>query len=119
MINDPPSTQVCNSLLLENLRIALLQSSNASAFLQLLIALQHIAIHDGTYCSKDTLLSQPMYSQSNMPQEEIPSEIQVMLDSASSPVFTRVISFLCGKIICQKEMTSALLISVLYSKPFE
>ena len=66
-----------------------MQSSNASAFLQLLVALQHIAMHDCTYCSKDTLLSQLMYSQSKTPQEEIPSEIQIILDSASSPVFTR------------------------------
>ena len=46
---DPrPSTQVDNQSLLENLRISLLQSNNASAFLQLLVAPEHIALHDHT-----------------------------------------------------------------------
>ena len=109
-------------------------------------------MHNHTYCSKHTSLSQPMYSQSNTLQEEVPSAIQVILDSVSSSVFTRedlnisleerdriegktreqaqsplwylvrarrITASLCGKIICQKEMTPALLISVLYSKPFE
>ena len=148
----PPSTQVDNPLLLENLRISLLQSSNASAFLQLLVAPEHIAMHNHTYCSKDTSLSQPTHSQLKTLQEKIPSEIQTILDSASSPVFTRedlnvsledrerieenireqaqsplwylvkarrTTASLCRKIVCQKEMTSALLISVLYSKHFE
>ena len=148
----PPSMQVDNPSLLENLRISLLQSSNASAFLQLLVAPEHIAMHDHTYCSKHTSLSQPMYSQSNTLQEEVPSAIQLILDSVSSLVFTRedlnisleerdriegktreqaqsplwylvrtrrITASLCGKIICQKEMTPALLMSVLYPKPFE
>ena len=138
----PPSVQVDNPLLLENLRISLLESSNASAFLQLLVAPEHIATHDHTYCSKDTSLSQPTHSQLKTLQEEVPSEIQVILDSASTPVFTkedlnisleererieentreqaqsilwhlvrirRITASLCGKIICQKQMTSALL----------
>ena len=148
----PPSMQVDNPSLLENLRISLLQSSNASAFLQLLVAPEHIAMHDHTYCSKHTSLLQPTYSQSNTLQEEVPSAIQVILDSVSSLVFTRedlnisleerdriegktreqaqsplwylvrarrITASLCGKIICQKEMTPALLMSVLYPKPFE
>ena len=44
----PPSVQVDNPLLLENLRISLLESTNASAFLQLLVAPEHIAMHDHT-----------------------------------------------------------------------
>ena len=83
----PPSMQVDNPFLLENLRISLLQSSNTSAFLQLLVAPEYIAMHDHTYCSKHTSLSQPTYSQSNTLQEEVPNAIQVILDSAS--VFTR------------------------------
>ena len=71
----PPSMQVDNPFLLENLRISLLQSNNASAFLQLLVAPEHIAMHDHTYSSKHTSLSQPMYSQSNTLQEEVPNAI--------------------------------------------
>ena len=107
---------------------------------------------DHTYCSKDTSLSQPTHSQLKTLQEEVPNEIQVILDSVSTPVFTkedlnisleereriedntkeqaqsplwhlvrarRITASLCGEIICQKQMTSALLISVLYPKPFE
>ena len=148
----PPSTQVDNPSLLENLRVSLLQSSNASAFLQLLVAPEHIALHDHTYCSKHSLLSQPTHGQSEAVQEEVPREIQAILDSVLTPVFTReclnismeererieeytreqaqsqlwylvrarrITASLCGKIICQKEMTPALLKSVLYVKPFE
>ena len=85
----PPSMQVDNPFLLENLRISLLQSSNASAFLQLLVAPEHIAMHDHTYCSKHTSLSQPTYSQASILQEEVPNAIQVILGSVSSSVFTR------------------------------
>ena len=148
----PPSIQVDNPLLLENLRVSLLQSTNASAFLQLLVAPQYIALHDHTYCSKHSSLSQPIHSQSEAMQEEVPSEIQAILSSVSTPVFTqeslnvsleererieedmreqaqswlwylvrarRITASTCGKIIHQKEMTPALLKSILYPKPFE
>ena len=45
----PPSIKVNNQLLLENLKISLLQSTNNHAFLQLLIAPFSIAMHDHTY----------------------------------------------------------------------
>ena len=46
-------------------------------------------MRDHTYCSKDTSLSQPTHSQLKTLQEEVLSEIQVLLDSASTPVFTK------------------------------
>ena len=46
-------------------------------------------MHDHTYCSKHTSLSQPTHSQLKTLQGKVPSEIQAILDSASSPVFTR------------------------------
>ena len=98
-------------------------------------------------------MSQVTHSQSEAVLKEIPSEIQVrILDSASTPVFTReslnislvererieqntreqaqsqlwylvrarrITALACGKILCQKEMTEALLKSVLYPKPFD
>ena len=45
----PPSVKVNNQLLLEHLRVSLLQSNHSHAFLQLLIAPISIALHDHTY----------------------------------------------------------------------
>ena len=60
---DPrPSIQVDNQSLLENLRISLLQSNNAPAFLQLLVPPERIALHDHTYCSRHSSTSQPTKS---------------------------------------------------------
>ena len=75
--------------MLENLRISLLQSNNAPAFLQLLVPPERIALHDHTYCSRHSSTSQPTQSQSEVVHEEIPSEFQVILDSASTLIFTR------------------------------
>ena len=46
-------------------------------------------MRDHTYCSKETSLSQPTHCQLKTLQEEVPSKVQVILDSSSSPVFTK------------------------------
>ena len=46
------------------------------------------ASHDYTYGSRHSSTSQPTQSRSEAVHEEIPSEIQVILDSVSTPVFT-------------------------------
>ena len=81
---DPwPCIQVDNQSLLENLRISLSQSNNASAFLQLLVAPEHIALHDHTYCSRHSSTSQPTHSQSEaVHEEEIPSIIGFCINSS-------------------------------------
>ena len=158
----PTSVQTNNAALLENLRVSLLQSNYTSAFLQLLVAPEHVALHDHTYCSHNTSTLQLTSSQSDLSQENNLSEIQDILESVSASVFQknslvvtldereqievatreqtqshlwyivrarRITGSTSGKILCQHDMTTALLKSVydmttallksvLYPKPF-
>ena len=147
----PTSVQTNNAALLENLRVSLLQSNYTSAFLQLLVAPEHVALHDHTYCSHNTSTLQLTSSQSDLSQENNLSEIQDIPESVSASVFQknslvvtldereqievatreqtqshlwyivrarRITGSTCGKILCQHDMTTALLKSVLYPKPF-
>ena len=147
----PTSVQTNNTVLVENLRVSLLQTNHMSAFLQLLVAPEHVALHDHTYCLHNTSALQ-LSSQSELSQESDLSEIQDILDSVSASVFQkeslivtndkreeievatreqrqsqlwylvrtrRITGSTCGKILCQHDMTTALLKSILYPKPFE
>ena len=59
-----------------------------SAFLQLLVAPEHVALHDHTYCLHNTSALQ-LSSQSELSQESDLSEIQDILDSVSASVFQK------------------------------
>jgi len=55
----PSSKQADNPSLLENLRVVLLGLTAPSALSQLLVAPEHVALHDHTYSSKTTNPPQP------------------------------------------------------------
>ena len=147
----PTSIQTNNPALLENLRVTLLQSNCSSAFLQLLVAPKEVVLHDHTYCCSDNKHSQQPPCHSELSEENDHSEIQIILDSLVTPIFTkeslvvtpeervniekatkeqakshfwylvrarRITGSACGKILHQQDMTTALLKSVLYPKPF-
>ena len=88
----PSSKQVDNPSLLENLRVTLLGLNAPSALSQLLVAPEHIALHDHTYCSKATILSPPSLN-NETPSESINNinitEIQQLIDAVHTVTFTK------------------------------
>ena len=85
----PTSIQTNNPALLENLTVTLLQSNCTSAFLQLLVAPKEVALHDHTYCCSDNKHSQQPPCQSELSEENDLSEIQSILDSLVTSIFTK------------------------------
>lgn len=69
-------------------RVSLLQTNHTSTFLQLLVAPEHVALHDHTYCSHSTCGLQ-LSNESELSQENNLSEIQDILDSVSVSVFQK------------------------------
>lgn len=118
--------------------------------MQLLVAPKEVVLHDHTYCCSDNKHSQQPPCHSELSEENDHSEIQSILDSLVTPIFTkenlvvtpeervniekatkeqakshfwylvqarRITGSACGKILHQQDMTTALLKSVLYTKP--
>ena len=82
----PLSKQADNPCLLENLRVTLLGLKAPSAFSQLLVAPEHVALHDHTYYSKNTNPPQPALN-NETPSESVNnvnniSEIQHIIQNA-------------------------------------
>ena len=86
----PSSVSVHNPSLLENMRVLLLQCTPPPAFLQLLVAPEHVAMHDHDYSSQDGVLQQPASTLAGvtLEQEEF-SDVRNMLACALPPAFSK------------------------------
>ena len=86
----PSTKQADNPSLLENLRVTLLGLNSPSALSQLLVAPEHVALHDHTYYSKSTNPSHndetPSESVNNV---SIITDIQQIIDAEDTVTFTK------------------------------